>query len=96
MTERPSPFCPDYCNFLSDDFQQAIANGETYDVCGKDCHHKDDKVVDPPIEIEVMRWRDHFEPAEIIGRNNGWVYIRSESCALSSILENGPLMRKRG
>lgn len=40
MTERairPNPDCPDYCLFVTEDFQKRRSVPPTYDVCGIDC-----------------------------------------------------------
>ena len=79
--ELPNQFCPASCGFNNDEFQQARIEGTAYDVCSRDCYHKDDKVYEHPLPVIVYKYgqpKYGTVQATALGENRGRFYLEED------------------
>jgi len=82
--------CPADCLFASDEnegkaFQQ---------MCDVDCKHSRDVVLENPILIQIYKWRNLWQQAQIIATNDNEVYIKEQSGTIFARNKNSDLIKK--
>lgn len=97
--ELPNRFCPNTCLFKAKDFQEARASGQAFDVCSKDCYHKDDVEEKPSYPITVYKYgHNHpdLETLTVVGHNGDVLYTEySDGRSAGGIHRNAPFIVKR-